>query len=48
MNKSKNLDRGGYAGCTDWEPLKKAYSKKTKPKTKKKRKLNVRLRKNSR
>tara|TARA_R110002020_G_scaffold40339_2_gene119273 strand:+ start:53 stop:271 length:219 start_codon:yes stop_codon:yes gene_type:complete len=29
MNKSKNLDRGGYAGCTDWEPLKKAYSKKS-------------------
>ena len=26
MNKSKNLDRGGYAGCTDWEPLRKAYN----------------------
>ena len=37
-----------YSGVTDWEPLKKAYSKKTKPKTKKKWKLNVRLRKNSR
>ena len=35
-----------YSGVTDWEPLKKAYSKKTKPKIKKKRKSNVRLRKN--
>ena len=32
-----------YSGTTNWKPLLEAYSKKTK--TKKKRKLNVRLRK---
>ena len=32
-----------YSGTTNWEPLREAYSKKTK--TKKKRKSNVRLRK---
>ena len=35
-----------YSGTTNWEPLREAYSKKTKPKIKKKRKSNVRLRKN--